>query len=325
MDDQAVSPGEIAEIDFGRLGLVPSPDDPSKKCVVHALVVTLVHSRHQYVHITRTQKLPDLVNRLEDAWEFFGGVTKLVVVDNLKAAVIKADRYDPIFNRTFEEYAAYRGFCIDATRSVSPKDKPKVERQVQFVRSNFFRGETWLNIPQVQREAVAWCFGRAGMREHGTTRLRPLEVFESQEKSALLELTGERYDPPIWKKCKVHPDQHVRVDYALYSVPHDLTGKQVDVRLDTALVRIFFKGELVKTHARVPQGKRQTDLSDYPKELTPYTTREPRVRIERARVIGPATEAFVEELRKRSTNTPLLQDSEVYLHPTVFSRKSTSS
>jgi transposase len=91
MDDQAVSPGEIAEIDFGRLGLVPSPDDPSKKCVVHALVVTLVHSRHQYVHITRTQKLPDLVNGLEDAWEFFGGVTKLVVVDNLKATVIKAD------------------------------------------------------------------------------------------------------------------------------------------------------------------------------------------------------------------------------------------
>ena len=96
------APGELAEVDFGRLGLVWDPEAERRR-VHHALLVTLVYSRHQYIYVTPSQKIPDLIAGLEEAWAFFGGVTTRVVLDNLKAAVTKADRYDPIFQRTFAE------------------------------------------------------------------------------------------------------------------------------------------------------------------------------------------------------------------------------
>ena len=103
-------PGELAEVDFGRLGFIHDADSGRRRAV-WALLVTLVHSRHQYVHVTHTQKLPDLIDGLESAWEFFGGVPARVVVDNLKAAITKPDRYDPTVQRTFEEYAQHRGIA----------------------------------------------------------------------------------------------------------------------------------------------------------------------------------------------------------------------
>ncbi len=91
--------------------------------MAHALVVTLVYSRHQYVHVTRSQRLGDVIDGLEDAWAFFGGVPVRVVLDNLKAAITKADRYDPIFQRVFAEYAQVRGFVIDAAVPRHPTGK----------------------------------------------------------------------------------------------------------------------------------------------------------------------------------------------------------
>jgi transposase len=92
-------PGEVAEIDFGRLGLIWDPATERKR-MLWALVVLLVFSRHQYVHTTFSQQVSAVIDGLEDAWHFFGGVTRRLVIDNFAAAVTKADRYDPIFQRT---------------------------------------------------------------------------------------------------------------------------------------------------------------------------------------------------------------------------------
>ena len=230
-----VDPGELAEVDFGRLGLVWDPASERRR-VHHALIITLVYSRHQYVYVTPLQKIPDLIAGLEEAWAFFGGVPARVVLDNLKAAVTKADRYDPIFQRTFAEYAQYRGFVIDAAVPRSPTGKPVVERVVQYLRESFFRGETWLDRDHVQREAIRWCLERAGQRVHGTTRRRPRVVFENEEQPKLIPLAAERFDPPSWSNCKVHPDHHIQFLKGFYSVPTRYVGKQVWVRGDSKLV-----------------------------------------------------------------------------------------
>jgi transposase len=94
------APGEVAEVDFGRLGLLEDPE-AGRKRLLHALVVTLVYSRHQYVWITFRQDLSALINGIEEAWSFFGGVTRRLVIDNLRAAVMKSDRYAPVFQRSF--------------------------------------------------------------------------------------------------------------------------------------------------------------------------------------------------------------------------------
>ncbi len=288
-------PGEAAEVDFGRLGLIWDPEKGRNR-VAHALIVTLIHSRHQYVHVTHSQKLQDLIGGLEDAWAFFGGVTRRLITDNLRAAVTKADVYDPIFERTFEEYAAYRGFTIDAARVRHAKDKPRVERNVQFVRENFFRGEDWLEIDDVQRGAIRWCLKSAGMRIHGTTRQRPLVVFENVEQPTLLPLEKERFDPPSWGKYKVHPDHHISFCKAIYSVPTRYVGKTAWVRGDSKLVRVYVGGELVKTHQRQPAGGRSTDYDDYPKELAPYAMRDPDRMIQQAKKQGKHVGDFVQSL-----------------------------
>jgi hypothetical protein len=269
-----VAPGELAEVDFGRLGFVHDPAT-GKRRTLHALIVTLVHSRHQYVHVCHTQTLADFIEGLEDAWSFFGGVPARVVLDNLKAAVTKADRYDPVFQRTFAEYARYRGFVVDAAVPRHPTGKPHVERQVQYVRESFFRGESWIDRDHVQREAVRWCREIAGQRLHGTTRQRPMQVFQAAEKERLQPLVRPRFDPPIWSHCKVHPDHHVQFQKALYSVPTRHVGKRVWVRGDSKLVRLYVQGELIKTHERMKAGQRSTDYHDYPKERAPYAMRDP--------------------------------------------------
>ena len=288
-------PGELAEVDFGRLGLVPDPETGRRR-VAWALSVVLVHSRHQYVHVTFSQKLPDVINGLEDAWLWFGGVPRRLAIDNMKTAVAKADRYDPIFQRTFEGYARHRGFVIDATRSRDPTGKPHVERGVPYIRESFFRGESWINLEHVQRDALRWCLETAGTRIHGTTRQRPLAVFENVERACLLPFEGERFDPPLWGQYKVHPDHHISFQKALYSVPHAFLGRTVWVQGDSKLVRIYVDGTLVKTHPRKPPGSRSTDHDDYPAELTPYTLRDPQRMIRQAQGHGPNLGRFMQDL-----------------------------
>src|SRR5207302_3787011 len=141
----------------------------------------------------------------------------------------------------------------DAARPRHPKDKPVVENTVRFVRERFFKGETFIDLSDVARRALAWCRDTVGRRIHGTTRRVPVAVFETEEKPVLIPLQGSRFDPPHWTDCKIHPDQHVRVDGALYSVPARWgVGMKVQVRADRSLVRIYVHGEVIKTHDRKP-------------------------------------------------------------------------
>ena len=290
-----VAPGELAEIDFGRLGLIRD-GLLERRRVLWALIVTLVHSRHQYVHLTHAQTLADVLGGLEDAWAFFGGVPARVVLDNMRVAIRKADRYDPIFSRVFEDYSRHRGFVIDPAPPVMPTGKPHVERQVPYVRERFFRGETFLDRDHAQREVRRWCVETAGRRIHGTTRQRPLEAFEAVERAALRPLVGARFDPPRWAEVTVHPDHHIRFGYALYSVPHRYLRQQVAVRGDTQLVRIYAAGELIKTHPTKSPGERSTDDSDYPPAKTAYAMRDPRAMIHLGRRRGPNLGAFMTRL-----------------------------
>jgi hypothetical protein len=290
-----VAPGEVAEIDFGRLGLVHDPAT-NRRRTAWALVVVLPASRHQYVHVTFTQTVAAVIEGLEDAWTAFGGVARRVIVDNLRAAITKADRYDPIFQRTMEEYARHRGFVIDPAPVRTPTGKPHVERGVPYVRENFFRGETWRDLAHVQERVRVWVRETAGQRVHGTTRQRPLEVFEQTERATLVPLVGERFDPPRWAKCTVHPDHHVSFGKALYSVPTRFLRQRVWVRGDSRLVRIYADQVLIKTHPTQPPGGRATDHTDYPDVVTAYTRRDPQRAIQQAATHGTHVGRFAAAL-----------------------------
>ena len=142
-------PGEAAEVDFGLLGYWTDPESGRRR-QVHGLLVTLCYSRYAFLHVALRQDLSALLAGLEAAWAFFGGVVKRLVCDNLKPAVTTADRYAPIVDRVFLEYAQARGFVADPTVVRHPTGKPKVERGIPYARADFFRGEKFRDVPDMQ-------------------------------------------------------------------------------------------------------------------------------------------------------------------------------
>lgn len=266
-------PGHELQIDFARLGLLDDPDTGRRR-VCHALIFTAVFSRHMFVWLSFTQTTDTVIAGCEAAWRFFGGVFKVLIPDNLTPVVTKADGIEPRLNEAFVEYAQTRGFVIDPARVRTPTDKPRVERMVQFVRSSFWAGETFRDLNDAQTKVEAWCAGRAGMRVHGTTQCRPLEHFRLEEQALLLPAPGEHYDVPIYATCRVHRDHHVEIAKALYSIPGNLLGKNVQVRADRNLVRVFHRGQLIKVHPRQRPGHRSTDPADLPSEQTTYALRD---------------------------------------------------
>ncbi|MFP4555154.1 MAG: Mu transposase domain-containing protein [Actinomycetota bacterium] len=204
----------------------------------------------------------------------YGGVFATVIADNLKAIVDRADPLELRFNQAFVEYAQARGFKVDPAQVRSPQGKPRVERTVQFVRINFFAGESFIDLEDAQRRVGVWCQQRAGMRIHGTIQARPAEVFRLEEQPLLTPPPATSYDVPVYATAKVHWDYHIEVAKALYSVPQNLIGTRVDVRADRSLVRIFSGGQLVKVHPRQKPGGCSTDAEDLPSENTVYAMRD---------------------------------------------------
>jgi transposase len=288
-------PGDEAQVDFGLMGYVTAAGGQRRKLWV--LIVTLPMSRYQFVWPTFLQTVEALCEGLDAAWRFFGGIVKRVVVDNMSAAIIRADAKDPGVNPSFSEYAQARQFFVDPARVRHPRDKARVENQVPFVRERWFAGESFSDDLSVLRaSAEHWCRDVAGTRIHGTTRRVPREVFETEEQKHLLSAPDSPFDVPRWTEVKVHPDHHVQVARSLYSLPTAYIGKKLRARLDKKTVRLYLRGELVGCHQRVAPGKRSTDLSHYPVGKAPYASRSVDWLIARSRELGAHVGIYAERL-----------------------------
>jgi hypothetical protein len=164
------------------------------------------------------------------------------------------------------------------------------------VRASFFAGERFIDRDEAQRQAEEWCRTKAGMRIHGTTQCRPAELFALEEAPRLRPAPTSRYDVPLYAKPKVHPDHHIEVGKALYSIPGNLIGSYVDARADAVLVKVFFRGQLVKVHPRQPPGGCKTDPADLPSEKTVYAMRDLNRLQAMAATHGPAVGTYARAL-----------------------------
>lgn len=292
-------PGELL-IDFLELGGFDDLES-GKPRKLHALLCTAAFSRHQFLWPCLRQTRDDVIEGLEAAWRFFGGVFPLVVCDNLRAIVDEADPISPTLNLAFVEYMQARGFQVDAARSFKPKDKARVERQVQFGRNDYFKGERFRTLSEARFEAERWCRVDAGERTHGTLRRRPIEVFEAEERATLLPPPAEPYDPPRWSEHRVGPTHAIVVGYALYSVPWQLGECDLRVRSDKSTVKMYCKRQLVKVHPRQPEGGSRIDPADVPEHKVALATRDATPLCEKAATHGQ----HVGEYARRLMEGPL--------------------
>ncbi len=266
-------PGQELQLDTGWMTLL-EPDLFGKRRRFRAWIFTSVFSRHRFVFPCFEETTRTAIAACEGAWEFFDGVFHVLIPDNTKSIVQRADPIAPLITPAFLEYAQARGFHIDTARVRSPRDKARVERAVQPVRDDCFAGERLYTIEQAQERGRRWCLEEYGRRRHSRTQRLPLEHFEGEEKSALLAPPSSPYEVPLWCEPVVARDQCAQVAKALYSLPTRFIGKRLRARADSATVRFYEGAALVKMHARKPPGGRSIDPSDYPQHKTAYAMRD---------------------------------------------------
>ena len=229
--------GHEAQIDFGTGAAVIGPDGKRRR--THVLRVVLSHSRKGYSESVFQQSTDCFLQSLENAFEHFGGVPRTIVVDNLKAAVLQADWFDPEINPKLAAFCRHYGTVVLPTRPRTPRHKGKTERGVAYVQSNALQGRVFTSLAEQNDFLRGWEERIADQRIHGTTKRQVLAVFNESERKALLPLPATRFENFREGKRKVSRDGHVEVDRAFYSVPLEYLGREVWVRWDGRMVRIF--------------------------------------------------------------------------------------
>ena len=261
-------------------------------------VMVLGYSRHLFAQIVFDQKAETWVRLHVEAFTKFGGVPRVMVPDNLKAAVVRAAFAvddDAELNRTYRELARYYGFQIDPTPPRSPEKKGKVEAGVKYVNGNALAGRAGEDVTLVRSELERWIVDIAGTRVHGTTGRRPLDMFE-EERVHLLPLPTRPYEIIVWKRNTVHSDCHVEFDRRLYSVPWRLVRQKLWTRATRNSVVIYHGDEVVARHERRGPGWRSTLDEHLPQERAGLRHRRRDFWEERAGRIGEDVAAFVRDM-----------------------------
>ena len=246
-------PGEEMHVDF-CLG-APIEDVEGKSRRSWVLRVVLSYSRKAYSEAVLTQNTETFLRCLENAMRSFGGVPLLINLDNLKAAVLKADWFDPEINPKLAEFCRHYGVHVMPCRPGTPQHKGKVERAVGYVRNNALKGRRFTSLSEQNLFLSQWEANVADKRIHGTTRKQVGASFE-EERPHLQPLPASLFPAYQEARRSVHRDSYVEVARSFYEAPPEYIGRQVWVRWDSRSVRIFNdRLEQVRLHTRIESGK----------------------------------------------------------------------
>ena len=250
-------PGEEAQVDFGTGAPVVSPDGKRRR--PHVFRIVLSHSRKAYSEAVYRQTTDNFLRCLENAFWHFGGVPQRLVLDNLRAAVKKADWFDPDLNPKVLSFARHYGTAFLPTRPYTPRHKGKVERGIDYVQENALKGRAFTSLDEQNHFLLDWEQTVADTRLHGTTRRQVGAHFAAVERATLRPLPPQRF--PCFHEARrvVHRDGHVEVERAYYSVPPEHLGRRVWARWDGRLVRIFDERlEQIALHVKHEPGRFST-------------------------------------------------------------------
>lgn len=263
---------------------------------VELFLAVLGASSYTYAEATRTQRGPDFIASHVRAFQFFGGVTRDTIPDQLRSGVSHPCRYEPGVQRTYEEMARHYGTTVLPARPGKSRDKAKVEAGV-------LQAERWLLAPLRDQKFFSLAELNAriaellvalndkAMKEYGANRR---QLYERLDRPALRPLPATPFTYAEWKQVGVNIDYHVDVGKHFYSVPHELIGETLEARFTSTTVEIFQRGRRVASHARsYEQGRFTTCAEHMPKAHQAHREWSPSRMIRWGASIGPKTEALV--------------------------------
>lgn len=246
-------PGEILEVDWAGQTASLKDSVTGEPIPVHIFVAALPCSQYAYVEGFLSTDTENWITAHLHAFQFYGGVTRIIVPDNLKTGVDKPSRTNPIINRTYQEMAEHYHTVIMPARVRRPKDKPNVERAVGII-------STWIiaslrnqeffslgELNEVIREKLKEFNQKDFQKKKGSRE----SAFLEEEKFALLPLPASVYELATWMKATVQYDYHIPVDEQYYSVPYEYIKHVVDIRVTRTIIEVFYKNFRIASHMRL--------------------------------------------------------------------------
>lgn len=267
---------------------------------VEIFVAVLGASNYTFVEATWTQQLPDWTASHVRAMEFFGGSTTVWVPDQLRSAVSGPHRYDPDVNRTYCDLADHYDAIVVPARPRKPKDKAKAEAGVLIAQRRLLaplRNETFFSLGALNQRLAELCdeLNARPMKGYGGQSRR--QRYELLDRPALKGLPQARYVYASWSKQKVGRDYHVKLDHHAYSVPYQLVGETIELRMSAATIEAYFRGQRVASHRRShDQGGSTTVKEHMPAAHRAHADMTPSRLIQRAAAIGPQTERLIVDI-----------------------------
>ena len=294
--------GEKLFVDYPGM-TIPIYDERDLTVSFHAelFVAVLGASSYTFATATRSQQIQDWIAAHVATFEFLGGCSEILVPDNLRSGVTKAHRYEPDVNATYQEMASHYGVAIIPARPYKPRDKAKAEAGVQLVERwiiAVLRHQRFTSLSALN-EAIGELVERLNRKPFKKMEGSRASLFAELDQPALRPLPRDPYEFASWRAAKVNIDYHVEVDRHYYSVPYQLAGAVVDVRLTASVVEIFAKNKRVASHLRSYQkGRHATDAAHMPDSHRRYLEWTPGRIVAWAEKNGPETAAFVDALMK---------------------------
>lgn len=291
--------GEKMFIDFAGKGIPIVNPATGEITVAEIFVAVLGASSYTYAEAVESQNLPSWIGAHVRAFEYFQGVTEILIPDNVRSAVTRACRYEPDLNPTYLDMCRHYGTVVIPARVSRPRDKAKVEAGILLVTrwiTAALRHHTFFSIAEAN-EKIRELLERLNSRKFKKLDTTRKELFETIEKPSLKPLPITRYEYAEWKKATVNIDYHIEVYGHFYSVPYQLVRKQVEVRLTSTMVAVLYQGKRIAIHQRSYQKGKFTTLDEHrPKSHQRYLEWTPSRIVSWAEKTGPATAKLVETI-----------------------------
>jgi transposase len=298
--------GEKCFVDFAGTTVPITSKLTGEVYQAQIFVAVLGASNFTFARAVESQKKHDWLDCHVRMFEFFGGVTEILVPDNLKSGVDKTCRYDPVINRSYQELAEHYGVAVLPARPRKPKDKAKVEKGVQVVTNwilKALRNQTFFSIEELN-EAIEPLLEKLNSKPFQQLPGSRKEQFEQFEKPKLKPLPKQRFEFNEWKQARVNIDYHVELEGHYYSVPYKFIRTKVEICFNARIVKILQDNQVIASHRRsFSKGQHSTIPEHRPKEHQAYLDWSPAKLVTWAgNAIGPTTATLLKQYMARYEN-----------------------
>lgn len=288
--------GEKMFVDWAGATVLIYDRDTGEAAPASIFVAVLGASSYTFAWAAVDQTLPNWIDSHLRAFEFFGGVSALIVPDNPRTGVDRACRYEPDLNRTYHEMSQHYGTAVMPARPYKPRDKAKVETAVVVAERWIIaalRHRKFFSIGELN-EAMGGLLDRLNQRPFRKREGSRESLFETLDRPALKPLPTQRYVMADWETLRASIDYHVEIDRNYYSVPYQLAGEQLEARFTATTIEIFYRGKRIASHVRSPAAYQHTTIHEHmPKSHQAHREWTPSRIIHWAESGGPATAGVV--------------------------------